>query len=164
MLWGRYAGSTESKLNQDLQALHEDSLYGLIDRLRLWRGDLTIRPEDFSGWNIGARFYPMLYLMTRTRSARDLGTGLPLSAGMLGKLSRLEAHHIHPKALLYEHDYARSQVNAIANYCFLSQSMRPKLPVETVAAGIVVGVSVTRVRDHTFLRTQAPWARPASLR
>ena len=121
MLWGRYAGSTESTLNQDLQALQEGGLDGLIDRIRLWRGDLTVRPEDFSGWSIGARFYPMLYLMTRTRSARDLGTGIPLSAGMLGKLSRLEVHHIHPKALLYEHDYARPQVNAIANFCFLSQ-------------------------------------------
>lgn len=127
MLWGRYAGSTESNLNQDLQALHEDGLDGLIGRLRLWRGDLTIRPEDFSGWSIGARFYPMLYLMTRTRSAKDLGTGLPLSAGMLGKLSRLEVHHIHPKALLYEHDYARPQVNAIANYCFLSQDTNLKI-------------------------------------
>lgn len=120
-LWGRYTGSTESTINQDLTALHEDGLDGLLDRLRHWRGDLTIRPEDFSGWSLGARFYPMLYLMTRYRAAQDLGTGIPLSANLLGRLSRLEVHHLFPKALLYEMGYERSEVNAVANFCLLSQ-------------------------------------------
>lgn len=121
LMWGRYAGSVESNLNQDLQALREEGLDGLIDRLRIWRGELAVRPEDFSGWSVGARFYPILYMLTRIHGARDLGTGDALSAHMLGKMSSLEVHHIHPKKLLYAQGYSKSQVNAVANFCFLSK-------------------------------------------
>jgi hypothetical protein len=114
-------------LNQDLEALADDGLEGLIANLRAVRGDLAVRPEDFSGWSLGARFYPVLYVLTRVEGARDLGTGLPLAAGMLGKLSRLEVHHIFPKAKLYEHEYSRAQANAIANFCFLSQETNLKI-------------------------------------
>jgi hypothetical protein len=121
LMWGRYAGSVESNLNQDLQALREDGLDGLIERMRIWRGQLTVRPEDFAGWGVGARFYPILYMLTRTNGARDLGTGDALSAHMHGRMSALEVHHIHPKKLLYGHGYSKSQVNAVANFCFLSK-------------------------------------------
>ncbi len=122
-LWGRFTGSTESVLNQDLHAIEESdgALDRLIDQLRLWRGHLHVRPEDFGGWSLGARFYPMLYLLTRVQGARDWGTGLPLSANLLGKLNTLQVHHIFPKARLYKHGYSRSEVNAIANFCFLTQ-------------------------------------------
>jgi hypothetical protein len=39
--------------------------------------------------------------------ARDWGTGLPLKASLLGKMSRLEVHHIFPKAQLYKRKYKR---------------------------------------------------------
>jgi hypothetical protein len=121
-LWGRFAGSTETVINQDLEVMEEreGALDRLIDQLRLSRGDLRVRPEDFRGWSRGARFYPMLYLLTRVGSAQDWGTGLPLNAHMLGKRSRLQIHHIFPKSLLYDRGYDRSEVNAVANYCFLT--------------------------------------------
>jgi len=53
--------------------------------------------------------------------ARDWGNGLILSAHMLGKLNALQVHHIFPKALLYKYGYSQSEVNAIANFCFLTQ-------------------------------------------
>ena len=37
---------------------------------------------------------------------------------MLGKMSRLEVHHIFPKAQLYKRNYKRPEVNALANFCF----------------------------------------------
>jgi hypothetical protein len=40
---------------------------------------------------------------------------------MLGHLTSLQVHHIFPKALLYSADYRRSQINAVANFCFLTQ-------------------------------------------
>ncbi len=122
-LWGRFTGSTESVMNQDLRVLDgtEQSLDRLIDNLRLTRGDLRIRPEDFGGTSLGARFYPLLYLLTRVYGARDWGNGLPLSANLLGKLNALQVHHIFPKAILYKHGYGRGEVNAIANFCFLTQ-------------------------------------------
>lgn len=122
-LWGRYAGSTESVLNQDLGLIEktEGALDRLINQLRQNRGDLRLQAHDFMGWSQGARFYPMLYMLTRVHHAKDWGTGIELSSHLLGNMSRLEIHHIFPKALLYRHDYTRQDVNAIANFTFLTK-------------------------------------------
>lgn len=70
-LWGRYAGSTESALAQDLNTISRgDGIDGLIKLLKQSRGDLTIRPEDFWGWSTGARFYPLLYIGSTSRMPR----------------------------------------------------------------------------------------------
>ena len=36
-------------------------------------------------------------------------------------MNRLEVHHVFPKAQLYKHKYYRSEVNAVANFCFLTK-------------------------------------------
>lgn len=119
-MWGRFSGSTESYIDKDLHALEgsEGGLDRLIAELHLWHGSLRVQPDHFGGWSLGARFYPVLYLLTRTGEAKDWGAGLPLKHGLLGKMSQLEVHHIFPKARLYDHGYSRAEVNAVANYCF----------------------------------------------
>ncbi|MCB0713092.1 MAG: DUF262 domain-containing protein [Ignavibacteriae bacterium] len=122
-MWGRFSGSTESYIDQDLAVLEgeEGNLDKLLEQLRLWEGDLRAQPEHFSSWSLGARFYPVLYMLTRMGNARDWGTGLPLKSSLLGKMSRLEVHHIFPKAQLYKRDHDKSEVNALANFCFLTK-------------------------------------------
>lgn len=122
-MWGRFSGSTESFIDKDLAALEcaDGGLDKLLEQLRLWHGGLRAEPGHFTGWSLGARFYPVLYLLTRMGDARDWGTGLPLKASLLGKMSRLEVHHIFPKAQLYKHKFKRAEVNAIANFCFLTK-------------------------------------------
>lgn len=122
-MWGRFSGSTESVIDQDLNRLEslENGLDRLIEQLALWNGSLRVQPGHFSGWSLGARFYPVLYLLTRVGEAMDWGTGIPLKSGMLGKMSRLEVHHVFPKAQLYKRNYGRAEVNAVANYCFLTK-------------------------------------------
>lgn len=122
-LWGRYAGSTESVLSQDLRHIDEKdgALDRLIDQLRQNRGDLRIQPNDFRTWSRGSRFYPLLYMMTRVYGAKDLESGLELRKHLLGNLMRLELHHIFPKAKLYRHNYSRPEVNALGNFMFLTQ-------------------------------------------
>ena len=119
-MWGRFSSSTETTIDQDLAMLEgsDGSLDKLIDQLRLWHGALRAEPGHFTGWSAGARFYPVLYLLTRMGAAKDWGDGTELKAGMLGKMSRLEVHHIFPKAQLYKHNYKRPEVNALANFCF----------------------------------------------
>ncbi|MCH8240093.1 MAG: DUF262 domain-containing protein [Proteobacteria bacterium] len=122
-MWGRFSGSTESYIDQDLAAVEEvdGGLDRLIGQLRLWHGGLRVEPGHFSGWSLGARFYPVLYMLTRVGKARDWGTGLPMKENLLGKMSKLEVHHIFPKSVLYKADYTRPEVNAIANFCFLTK-------------------------------------------
>ena len=119
-MWGRFSGSTESVLDQDLAAV-EEGLDRLLGQLRLWQGSLRAESEHFTASSVGARFYPVLYMLTRMGEARDWGTGLPLKASMLGMMSRLEVHHIFPKSQLYKRDYPRAEVNALANFCFLTK-------------------------------------------
>jgi len=127
-LWGRYAGSTESVLAQDLNIIDSgQGIDGLIRLLRQNRGDLTIRPEDFWGWSTGARFYPLLYMLTRVNHARDWGSGLELANVLLGRNSSLEIHHIFPKHILYQHGYSKDLVNALSNYAFLTKETNLKI-------------------------------------
>lgn len=122
-MWGRFSGSTESFIDQDLAALEgpDGGLDKLLEQLRLWHGGLRVEPGHFTGWSLGARFYPVLYMMTRMGEARDWGSGLPLKANLRGRMSRLEVHHIFPKAQLYKKNYRRAEVNALANFCFLTK-------------------------------------------
>ncbi len=122
-MWGRFSGSTESYIDKDLNALEasDNNVENLIEQLRLWHGGLRVEAGHFTGWSLGARFYPVLYMLTRMGEARDWGLGIPLKASMLGKMNKLEVHHIFPKAKLYEKNYSRSQVNSLANFCFLTK-------------------------------------------
>jgi hypothetical protein len=122
-MWGRFSGSTESFIDQDLAALEgpDGGLDKLLEQLRLWHGGLRAEAGNFTGWSLGARFYPVLYLLTRMGEARDWGHGTPLKSNLLGKMSRLEVHHIFPKSQLYKRKFKRPEVNALANFCFLTK-------------------------------------------
>lgn len=122
-LWGRFSGSTETYLQQDYDAAARGGVDELIANLERYRGgQLAVGPDDFTGATRGARFYPLLYLLTRVDGARDFGSGLELRAELLGKLTSLQVHHIFPKALLRKHEYDRGDINALANFCFLTQA------------------------------------------
>ena len=139
-LRGRYAGSTESTLNQDLGLIKETEggLDRLIEQLRRDRGSLRLQADDFWDWSRGSRFYPLLYMLTRVWQARDWETGVELKSHLLGNLSRLELHHIFPKSLLYKKEYERWEVNALANFTFLTQETNLKVsnqnPADYLAA------------------------------
>ena len=122
-MWGRFSGSTESTLDKDLDLMEpvDGGIDRLIEELRLWHGGLRVQRGHFGGWSRGARFYPVLYMLTRVGEARDWGNGLPLKANLLGRMNRLEVHHIFPKSLLYRQGYKRPEVNAVANFCFLTK-------------------------------------------
>lgn len=123
-MWGRFSGSTETFIDKDLEALEggEGGLDRLLEQLRLWHGGLRVEPGHFTGWSLGARFYPVLYLLTRMGESLDWGTGLPLKANLLGRMSKLEVHHIFPKSQLYKRNHKRPDVNALANFCFLTKN------------------------------------------
>ncbi len=128
-MWGRFSGSTESKIDQDLNVIEDldGGIDRLLEQLRLWNGYLSVEKGHFSGWSMGARFYPVLYMLTRVGESQDWGTGIKLKSNMLGKMSSLEVHHIFPKAQLYKLDYRRPEVNALANFCFQTKDTNLKI-------------------------------------
>jgi len=60
-------------------------------------------------------------MLTRNGQSQDWGSGLPLKANLLGRMNTLDVHHIFPRAQLYKHGYSKSEVNSLANYCFLTK-------------------------------------------
>jgi hypothetical protein len=119
-MWGRYSGSVESMLDKDLESL--ETLDGGLDRLVESCGS-GAAAACASSRTISAarRFYPLLYLLTRVSGARDLVSGVELKASLLGKQSRLEVHHVFPKAQLYKLGMRKGEVNATRT----SASLRP---------------------------------------
>ncbi|MCY3547042.1 MAG: DUF262 domain-containing protein [Gemmatimonadetes bacterium] len=119
---GRFSGTTETKIRQDLVAVDGtmDGMERLIADIGTKWGRRQVAPSDFDAWSLGARLYPALYWLTRVGGARNFCDGSELKAGLLGKGSRMEVHHIFPKAVLYEAGYERSQVNALGNFCLLT--------------------------------------------
>jgi hypothetical protein len=51
----------------------------------------------------------------------------PLSKHLLGALSSLELHHIFPKSRLRQQGYSRADINAIANFTFLTKDTNLKV-------------------------------------
>ena len=116
-LWGRYTGPTETTLQKDFDTAARSGVDGLITALEhSRRGSLVLGPRDFEGTQ-GTRFYPLLYLLMRSGSARDLGTGRELTVAALESGNRLERHMLFPTALLRGHG---TKSDAIANFCFLA--------------------------------------------
>lgn len=119
---GRFSGTTESKIRHDLR-LVDGTLSGieqLIAEIGVSWGRPQILPSDFDSWSIGARTYPVLYWLTRMGGARNFCDGIELKSLMMGKGFKLQVHHIFPKARLYGAGYARPEVNALGNFCFLT--------------------------------------------
>jgi hypothetical protein len=61
-------------------------------------------------------------MLTRVCKAVDWESGIELTGHLLGHLQMLQIHHIFPKRVLYQHEYGRPEVNAIANFTFLTQA------------------------------------------
>ncbi|MCY4061075.1 MAG: DUF262 domain-containing protein [Chloroflexi bacterium] len=140
ILWGRYSGSTETVMRQDLIAINEndDPVTGLIERVRLNRGHLRVEPHDFDVATSRSRFFPMLYMMTRVYGSRDFDSGVELKNLLLGSMNRLERHHLFPKALLSKQGFsAVYERNALANFTFLTKitnlQISARKPVEYFA-------------------------------
>ena len=129
-LWGRYSGSSEQALEQDIQVLiNQDGnpLDTLIERLRIERGRLTVEAQHFHGATRGVRFYPVLHMLSRMGKAQDLLAGLPTGDLVLGKMDSPEVHHIFPKAQLKRQGYDKRQINALANFCLVTKETNLKI-------------------------------------
>ena len=65
-MWGRFSGSTESFIDQDLAALEGPDGGWTSSWTSCGSGMAAFgRAGHFTGWSLGARFYPVLYLLTR---------------------------------------------------------------------------------------------------
>lgn len=135
LIWGRYSGSAETKLSQDLAALKAtDPTAKLRENILADRGRLLVEGRDLVSASVRSPFATMCYVVSRAAGAIDWFNGLPLFNKLIGKSHALQYHHIFPQSLLYKHgDYDSSssadvqRVNEIANIAFLTQEANLKV-------------------------------------
>ena len=129
LMWGRYSGQPSIKLQADLVNIkNNNNIEMVIDGLKRWRGGrLEIEPEDLELQGSRSRFYPMTYIVARSKGATDWFDDMKLYSKNIGIRYSLENHHIFPQAVLYKSGYDSSNstdkrtVNELANLAFLTK-------------------------------------------
>ena len=134
LMWGRYSGSSETKLNADLTSLSDsDPPSRLRDNIVKERGRIRVQADDLNRAGVMSTFYPMTYIVARSRGARDWFSGAALYSNAPGVVFGLEAHHIFPQSVLYKSGYSSAEnahkqiVNQIANLAFLTKKSNLKI-------------------------------------
>lgn len=132
---GRYSrGSSETYLDQDLALIRaKKSPAYLLDNVRQQFGRLLFDVEEFEGRNQRASLFRLMFQALKAAGAVDWETGIQISTRNYGAEHKLQYHHIFPQARL-RGQYARSQINEIANLAFIggrtNQRFGSKLPSE----------------------------------
>ncbi len=135
LMWARYSGSTETKLQEDLEGLRaNDPPARLRENLIADRGRIRVEGSDLKGRTSQSPFFTLCYVAARAAGAVDWFSGLPLYSKLVGKSNGLEYHHIFPQSLLYRkggydskvrHDV--NLVNEIANIAFLTKQANVRI-------------------------------------
>jgi len=128
-IWGRYSGSTETRLTQDLMSLSKPTPWrALIDNVwQVVSKDRQVTAEDFRGKNVNSPLFFMMYVLARKNKARDLETGNVISYTNFGKINEIEYDHIFPKSKLDEtykdqpSNQRKAIVNDICNLAFMTK-------------------------------------------
>jgi hypothetical protein len=134
LMWGRYSGSTETKLQADIEALKApDPPARLRENIVAERGRIKVEAADIEGAGIRSPFYPMSYIVARSRGAIDWFNGTALYQKQIGRSFGLEAHHIFPQAVLRKAGYEpakpldKKMINEMANLAFLTKQANLKI-------------------------------------
>lgn len=138
-IWGRYSGSSETTLDQDLAALGlESPIDTFIENIKKATGRLGLTVEDVKEKGVRSLgIFMMSYVVARHRQAKDWGTGLLVNMQNIGKKFKTEFDHVFPQSKLdaylrlkYEDEgYREKIINETANLVFLSK--RENYPTKT---------------------------------
>jgi len=123
---GRYSGSTETVLAQDLAAVRsQEPLEALYRNLGLLGERVIVRPDQLAGRGVKSPYFLLSYLVAQNAGARDWWYGVDICTDGKGSF-KLEYHHIHPRATL-SNLYGRSEINDLANLAFISSRANKKI-------------------------------------
>lgn len=136
LIWNRYSGPTETRLNQDIQALKSDHpARHLRDAIFAERGRLHLEGRDLIGASTRTAAATLAFVAARAARAVDWSNGVGLYNDAIGASNGLEYHHIFPQNLLYQPkgpynpnaSADRQRVNEIANIAFLTSAANKEI-------------------------------------
>jgi len=118
--WGRYAGSPETRLDEDIKEIDRTlSLGGLFQFLKNQVGRLLVDEERFAGKSRNSKL--LLYVLSRHEGAEDWWKGHKITT------TDYEEHHIIPRSLLKRAGYDFSLIDDAANIAFLTEKANRKI-------------------------------------
>jgi hypothetical protein len=118
--WGRYAGSPETRIDEDIRDIDKThSLKNLFQLLKNQVGRLNIDEERFTGKSRNSKL--LLYVVSRNEGAEDWWKGHKITT------TDYEEHHIVPRSLLKKAGYEFALIDDAANIAFLSEKANRKI-------------------------------------
>ncbi len=118
--WGRYAGSPETRLDEDIKTIDESkNLDKLFHLLKGQVGRLFVDEERFAGKSKNSKL--LLYIVARREEAEDWWTGHKITT------TDYEEHHIIPRSLLKKAEYEYILIDDAANIAFLTKKANRKI-------------------------------------
>jgi hypothetical protein len=125
---GYYSGSSETKLDADLNLLFNGKgPETLIESVESLFGRLHLEPNDFAGRGARSALFSLAYLALKDAGAKDWFSGLGLSLTHQGRYHWIQYHHVFPKSLLQEAGYEKAEINEIANMAFITGRTNQRL-------------------------------------
>jgi hypothetical protein len=123
---GRYSGSVETVLAQDLGAIRSrEPLLGLFRNLRLFGQRLVVTEDALAGRTERSPYFLLSYLAARRAGAKDWWHAVDICTSSDGHF-KLEYHHVHPRATL-KAKYSKNEINDLANLAFISAKANRKI-------------------------------------
>jgi hypothetical protein len=127
-LRGRYSGSGETAMDEDLKAVAGPEPIAELMRNAVPAGHRdSVAPEEFDDAGERNPLFAMTYAVARKRSAKDWFTGVALAKDVVGADHEIEVHHIFPKAILKKAKMSRKDRDEIANLAFLASRPNKKI-------------------------------------
>jgi len=122
-VYGRFTGSPETKLDQDLKAIKESNpIISLVNNLKRESPSFEMTSDMLIGKHQASPYLPLIFVIFRKNNAKDWFTGTVLSSTNVGPSHQLQFHHVFPQAVLKSAgNYTSHEINDIANIAFLSQ-------------------------------------------
>jgi hypothetical protein len=118
--WGRYAGSPETRLDEDIKSITENkNLRKLFHSLKAQVGRLLADEERFTGTSKNSKL--LLYVVARNEGAEDWWKGHKITT------SDYEEHHIIPRSLLKKANYEYSLIDDVSNIAFLTEKANRRI-------------------------------------
>ena len=128
MIWGRYSGQTNQRLDKDVQICLKESkpINSLLNEIIEMRGRLEINASDLEGKTAGHPLYKMFYILTKNINAVDFSNGSYIG-DTIGDYYSIQSHHLFPKEFLRKNGYDSNNtihkklINEIANRAFITR-------------------------------------------
>lgn len=127
-LRGRYTGSGETAMDEDLKAVATDEpLAALMSNAMPAGSNASVAAEEFDDAGSRNPLFPLTYAVSRKRGAKDWFSGVALATDVVGADHSIEIHHVFPKAVLKKAGTSRKDRDEIANLAFLAARPNKKI-------------------------------------